>query len=1111
MTKRTGAASAAARQQQSGRLTRRQAKATGVTVAASFDTPPDKRARRRAAPSKKKEEKGVGKHFHFYCCGPETNPQAPPSLLESSGGEVSEAAARPLLGGSETGAEDLFKLPSDQLVALILELQADKEQLAMELQLQREISAQKTAELEEARRKPSEMPQTQEPKGPEALHAATRSPPRHSFISRIFGPIAGVLSPLTSRKRSIEAVVPASEPAPRTLDLDPSATRPYKRLRLEAPFPSPISTPTTRPMSPPNAPFEPQVMNKPLAQADDADMSDSQAALTPAPAETPSETPPGPEIVLDTLFAPHKLPESIRGIRIDRSTGKLINSMMPLRRRRIRDEMERQYTLWDQRSQEHLQKEDDRTHAVREATQIAYNLVLDRWPDSNVNRIREENCIYHKPGSFNATIPKASEHSRAPEHLRPQLPDMPQPRSIKALEHPELETPTPKMPIAKIPAPKTPTSAGALQDAESSPGRTFAFPYEDLDESSMWSIKEPEERRRSVGRTFRCPSSPLSSSTDDEDEPLDTTMRDISMITPSDAGTVTSSTPIQSHEVQRPNLLYVDHPTVTEEALRLKQRTAVVRAEYEEFIAQRQRDRETQGIVATTADERNRFSLLDNNAWADLIDVRRKERLEREQEKRNIEFHPWDYADMIARQNQERLAHERAKDQKSSDEELARLFELAKKREKAALYGEESQDPASKTGSGPWKFGQTNASSQAKVQDSIGRKDLPPFNPVTDTGPWLFSEPRVQTTTSGIVGVSSVAPAKKSAELDQQPSQGKQSEGSRPEQQAESNLMTPTTSVSIESRPSSQLDVQTTTSAGPDASAQALAQMPKLPQQLDQGKRPEVSQPEQRAALELTAEAVSQQQVLAKSDSTVTPPPPIPKHAQLPVQPSSATDEATDAADWQKTQLERKMRDLDRYKPKAASRLRNVSRLSSSPALAQASPKSNFEARDEDSDRFSSPTDSPGNLILQQPVGDFSRGAKRPFSEEGTCEEVWRKRQALDEFVTPLSYDNLTPEEEDEVRLYIHNQDRENDKFMREVHGGPEAFKQLSKAIFPSTLLQRPDPPLCTPEEQREVDEFIRQQVDANPSFIRDAYGDKEGFLTFTNILFPGTLEACSS
>ena len=780
MTKRTAAASAASQRQ--GRLTRQQAKATGVTVAASFATPPDKRVRRRVAPSKKKAEE-TGKRSRLYYYHPKTNAQALPSPLASSGAEVSEAV-------SEAGAGDLYNLSSDQLVALVLELQADKEQLAAELQLQREISAQKTAELEEAQtamQQAQQAQQAQQPKGPER----PSPPPRHSLVSRIFGPLTSVFSPLTSRKRPIDAVAPASEPVTRTFELGASATRPHKRIRLQTP-PTAQTIPSEQ-------------SEKPLAMAE-ALSNNNQTAPTEVPR---TETPPDSEIILDTLFVPHKLPESIRGIRIDRSTGKLINSMMPLRRRRIRDEMERQCALWDQRCQEHLQIEDDRTRSVREATQIAYNLVLAKWPDSNVNKVREENCIYRKPGSFNATIPKAHDNSRAPEHLRPQLPDMPQPPTIYTLEHPGLETPTPKTSIPQIPTPKistpnlptpnTPTPAKPPQDTDRSPGRTFAFPYEDLDESSMLNGNAiNEERRRSVGRTFRCPSSPLSS--DDEDEPMDTTMRDVSMITASNDDTITSPTPVKSREAEKSNPLHVDHPAMTDEALRLKQRAVVLRAEYEEFLVQRQRDREAQGIVETTADERNRSLLLDNNAWADLMDNRRRVRLEHEQERRDTEFHPWGDSGMIAQQNKERLAQEKVKDRKTSDEELARLFELAKKREKAALYGEESLDTSPATASGSWKFGRTDSSRTADAQDSTDPNSLPPFNPMTGQGPWLFSEPDVQTTTIDMADVRSVAPAKKSQEPDQPPPPGKQLEGSLSGPQAQSNSMTPTTLTSPVSR-----------------------------------------------------------------------------------------------------------------------------------------------------------------------------------------------------------------------------------------------------------------------------------------------------------------------
>jgi len=1101
MTKRTATTSTASHQQQPGRLTRQQAKATGVTVATSFATPPDKRTRRRVAPAKKKEEV-TGECARLYHYHPKTNPQALPSPLESSGGEVSEAA-------SEAGAGILSNLSSDQLIALVLELQTDKEQLAAELQLQRQISAQKTAELEEAQKKLSEMSQAQEPEVLETQQAEGPTPPQRSLVSRIFGPLTSVLSPLTTRKRPIEALTTASEPVTRTIDLGASATRPYKRLRLQTP-------PTAQTTSQPEPLFEPpKITNRPLARAEDVDMSNNQTALTKVPAETP----PSPEILLDTLFAPHKLPESIRGIRIDRSTGKLINSMMPLRRRRIRDEMERQYAQWDQRCQEHLQTEDERVRAVREATQIAHNLVLAKWPDSNVNKIREENCIYRKPGSFNATIPKAFDNSRAPEHLRPQLPDMPQPRSIKALEHPELKTPTPKkIPTPKIPTPETPTPTGPSQEAKRSPGRTFAFPYEDLDESSLLSVKAmEEERRRSVGRTFRCPSSPLSSPTDDEREPVDTTMHDVSMITPSAVRTITSPTPVESRETQVPNTLHVDHPAVTDEALRLKQRSIVLRAEYEEFMTQRQRDRDAEGIVANTADEWNRLLLLDNNAWADLMDIRRRERLEREQQKKDTEFHPWGNADVIAQQKKkERLAQEKVKDQKSSDEELARLFELAKKREKASLYEEESLDPSPATGSGPWRFGQTDSSSQAEAQHSTGPKQLPSFNPMTGTGPWLFSGPGLHTTANHIVDVYSMAPTKNQAEMDQRPPQGKQLEGFQPEQQAQSNSVTSTTLTSVRS----------------DVSLQAPIQTQMLHQQPYEGQQPKVSQPEQHDRHDLatppamastgpwlfgqtqartTAETSSQQQTLAEPDSTIPPPSPTPKHAQLPVQSSPPMDEATHTADWQKTQLERKMRDLDRYKPKAASRLRNVSRLSSSPALAHASPKHNFEAYDEDSERFRTSIGPTNNLILQQPVGEISGGAEGLISEEVTQEDLSSQIQAYEEFITPLNYENLTPEQEDEVRLNIYNQGRENDNFIRNAHGGEEAFRQWSNTLFPSSLLQRAGPALCTPEEQREVDEFIKQQHDANPSFIKDAYGGREGFRAFANTLFPGTLGALTT
>lgn len=564
----------------------------------------------------------------------------------------------------------------------------------------------------------------------------------------------------------------------------------------------------------------------------------------------------------------NKLPMCTRALHIDQVTGKFTYAIGHNRKEKIREEIERQYRLKSARDQGLVAPETEEERFIREEAQRAYAALIKTYGENWEKRDRY--CAHQHNQTFEQRIRRV--RGGMPNAARGfGMPVLPEPRGF--LVH----TPEPEAPTTPTP---TNDAVAQEQNEQSVTGgqSTYAAPDDEpnegvdeeptMPEASMPTKKKKE--KKTDFSTYKYPSSDEEDS-EDEDDDEDITMADASPASTSAANTSTSWS----------------GPVLTAEAIRWEKEKQAKRDEFERFRADRDAERLRLGYQPSSQAESDEIYQSDLAAFNEiLIERREAKKRELEEKRRQPDFSIF----------------------RAFPDPLKNKPSVAKASEAAAATPSATTTPAA---GAPSNTTSQETSTNVPIPTTSTVQDAPASSGSTasvSTTQEDSSATSLHTTTAQHdAGTSSTSSAVESTVASTTaPAAPKTPKIKNLEEKLAIQRAIFTANQAAASQPTSTPPPVATTGVGQELSAQST-----LENNFQPGTAIKDSRSEQSISTSSSA-------AMPSSVSTTN-------GLQSPGVSNSA-----DAGDWQQAQLQRKMQELDRYKPKASSSLRNVSRLSSS-------------------------------------------------------------------------------------------------------------------------------------------------------------------------------------
>ena len=645
----------------SPRVTRARSRAGKATLVPSATTPPDLRRRGRQTASRAQKAKQPGRSTQSFSSPSTANSEAPDPPVDDTGQDASEVVFFSAMDWESASTESPSERPLPPCGACLdnaqrlREVQAELASAQADIQiLKKEVASIKLQSIEK-------QFTHQESPPPEPIQMETPAPVDEPVFhepqppTSIFGKVFGFFSP---SKPTIAATVPHKRPA----DFDQSngplefetPSRPSsKRRRIESASPE-LQQRQTNPFAVQDHAMEYETMENQVTGND----------------QTPSVV---SEEHTDTEQDWEKLlPNCVRKIQIDPATGRLSSRMFSDRRKNITKEMEMQYKLWSQREQGFAPPEDEKTRYIREHVQRAYEALIHTYGDAY--KVKEEHCVFRKPG-------KPSDFGNTLLRIRQGLPRHPPGSQPKMPILPTL----PPLPV-KEPTPEREDTEDAQQTPKaSSPGRVYEFPYSDLDDESTYldastpkagpspdegntpkAGPSPNESNTAKAgpspdesNTAKAGPSPDESNTSKAGPSLDEGNTAKALSSPAtsvgktyafpefdpDSSDDEDDVPDNAASQTEKNISVKVPPqhasTPTEEAVGWEKHKDALRNEWDSFVLAREAERHMRGMAAISEDERALIDLQYRTDFQDILNERRKARVQREQQKQAGIFSPW--------------------------------------------------------------------------------------------------------------------------------------------------------------------------------------------------------------------------------------------------------------------------------------------------------------------------------------------------------------------------------------------------------------------------------------------------------------------------------------